>query len=369
MRDPLLLPDRHPVGDFFVLDSLFDVSSKSDVSILRSDIASMEHPIFKLSSRKADKERLERYEHGDFYIELRAGPEGFATIFDKDIWIYCISNLIRRQNNKEAIGQTVRITVHDLFKMTNRDPGGAGYDRLEEALDRLAGTRVKTNIPTGGVVDEVTNFGLIESYKYPRRKNGAKRLDYLEVVLPKWLLNAIEGEDVLTLNYGYFHLRKAIHRQIYEIVRKHCGDQESWKIGLGLLKKKCGTTQADKHFASYLRELVGKEVLPGYDVTLERNDMVLFTNRATKLPGNDARPPALSSGRLPESMKTTAASGNKILISADGMEQAKLWAPRWDMGHVENEYMKRANEWGPARNEDARFLDWVKKVFKGNPPL
>ena len=38
-----LLPDRHPTGDFFVCD-LFGVSPKDD-------LATMEHPIFSLSTR------------------------------------------------------------------------------------------------------------------------------------------------------------------------------------------------------------------------------------------------------------------------------------------------------------------------------
>ncbi|MFA5957747.1 replication initiator protein A [Hyphomicrobium sp.] len=368
MRNRLLLPDRHPVGDFFVLDNLFDVSLKSDVSLLRSDVASLEHPIFKLSSRKGDKEKLERYEHGDYYIELRAGPEGFATIFDKDIWYYAISNLIRRQNNMEAIGQTIRIMVHDLMKFTNRDPSGDGYDRLEAAVDRLAGTRVKTNIPTGGVVDEVTNFGLIESYKYPRRKNGAKRSDYLELVLPKWLLNAIEGKDVLTMNMKYFNIRKAIHRQIYEIVCKHCGYQENWKIGLELLKKKCGSSQANKHFISYIRELEGNDVLPDYEVTLERNNMVLFTKRPTKSAKKDATSPALASGPSPQPVKATTSGERKILISSDAIERAKVWAPRWDIGAIEQQYIARAHNLETAFDEDARFVAWVKSVYKGNTP-
>ena len=55
----------------------------------------------------------------------------------------------------------LRVTAHDLLVATNRNTGGIIYERLEDALDRLAGTRIKTNIATG---DEVStqNFGLID---------------------------------------------------------------------------------------------------------------------------------------------------------------------------------------------------------------
>ena len=52
-RSPLL-PDRHPTGDLFVCD-IFDAAPKGDM-------ASMEHPIFSLST-KPDL-RVRRYEHG-----------------------------------------------------------------------------------------------------------------------------------------------------------------------------------------------------------------------------------------------------------------------------------------------------------------
>ena len=47
------LPERHPVHDFFVLDVL-DVTP-------RSDMASMEHPIFSLSTKP--ETRVLSYEH------------------------------------------------------------------------------------------------------------------------------------------------------------------------------------------------------------------------------------------------------------------------------------------------------------------
>ena len=58
-RSPLL-PDRHPEPDFFICD-IFDAAPKGDM-------ASMEHPIFSIST-KPDR-RVRRYENGQNFVEI-----------------------------------------------------------------------------------------------------------------------------------------------------------------------------------------------------------------------------------------------------------------------------------------------------------
>ena len=110
-------------------------------------MASMAHPIFSLST-KPDT-RILRYAHDDVAIEIRLSSKGLATTFGKDVLIYVISKLMHMRSQGEEIGQVVRVTTHDLLVSTNRNTGGIIYQRLEDALDRLAGTRIKTNIVTG----------------------------------------------------------------------------------------------------------------------------------------------------------------------------------------------------------------------------
>ncbi len=83
-----LLPERHPVKDFFVLDTL-------DV-VPRSDMASMEHPIFALATN-ADTSPI-RYTNGNARVEIIPSSIGLPTVFDKDILIYCISKLVDMKN-------------------------------------------------------------------------------------------------------------------------------------------------------------------------------------------------------------------------------------------------------------------------------
>ena len=66
-------------------------------------------------------------------------------------------------NHGQAVSRTVSITAHDLLKFTNRSTSGRGYYLLEQALDRLAGTRIKTSIATGKPARRRTKaFGLID---------------------------------------------------------------------------------------------------------------------------------------------------------------------------------------------------------------
>ena len=85
---PPLLPVRHPNQDLFICDVLD--------AIPKDDMASMEHPVFSLSTKPDNRTR--RYEHNDSVIEIIPSGKGLATIHDKDVLIYCISQLIAKMN-------------------------------------------------------------------------------------------------------------------------------------------------------------------------------------------------------------------------------------------------------------------------------
>jgi plasmid replication initiation protein len=64
----------------------------------------------------------------------------------------------------------------------------------------------------------------------------------------------VTKHEVLTLHRDYFRLRKPLERRMYELARKHCGQQDDWAISLNLLRKKTGSASSDKEF----RRLVGE---------------------------------------------------------------------------------------------------------------
>jgi plasmid replication initiation protein len=72
-------------------------------------------------------------------------------------------------NQGEEVGRRVRINCHELLRFTNRGTSGRDYMALSESLDRLAGTRFKTNIVTSNE-EQTDNFGLINATSIKRNK-------------------------------------------------------------------------------------------------------------------------------------------------------------------------------------------------------
>ena len=264
-----LAPVRHVQHDFFIADT-FDCS-------LKDDMASMEHPVFAL---KAGDTRDRLYSHNGVSIAVRATSVGLPTIFDKDLWIYCISKLVAAINNGEPISRTINFTAYDYLVTTNRDTSGRAYLELKNSLERLKGTSITTNIETAGK-REAAGFGLIDSWRIIEEKN--ERMVYLQVTLPNWLYRAVSALEVLTISPDYFRIRKPLDRRIYELARKHCGNQPSWSISLDLLLNKSGSTTTLREFRRSIKSLAESDDLPDYRVRYDPiKDIVIIYNLGKK---------------------------------------------------------------------------------------
>jgi plasmid replication initiation protein len=237
----------------------------------------MGHPFYSLS--KKPEMNVRRYEHNGNWIEVTPSVKGLATIYDKDILIYCISQIMAKLKKNEPVSPRVRINSRELLIFTNRGTSGRDYKALIQGLDRLEGTRIRTNIRSGDK-EQSDSFGLIDSSSIHRKKGLDGRLLWCEVKLSEWVFNAIRAQEVLTLHNDYFKLRKPIERRVYEIARKHCGQQDEWKIGLEALYKKTGCQSPLKRFRQMFRILVSYNHLPEYSLIFDgETDMVSFSNR------------------------------------------------------------------------------------------
>jgi plasmid replication initiation protein len=334
-----LLPYRHQQHDLFVCDV-------AD-AILKDDMASMEHPFFSLS-KKPDT-TIRRYDNGDRWVEVVPSVKGLATIYDKDILIYCISQLIAKINEGVAPSPYVKIVAKDLLVFVNRSIGGKDYDALVDALQRLDGTRIRTNVKTGGD-EELEGFGLIESFKL-RRSEKTGRILEIAVKLSDWVFRSIEAKEVLTLHKDYFRLRKPIERRVYEIARKHCGKQDSWKISLAMLKLKCGSRSATKGFRYDIRQLAKGDHLPDYCVSLDDDDFVVFQNRSTI-----KQLPSPSDPDFPK-------------LDAETYHDARVVAPGYDVYFLEREWLSWWCESGrPALHDPNKaFICFCKSRHNKSP--
>jgi hypothetical protein len=268
--DPLA-PDRHPNLDFFLADL---------VVTPKDDIASMEHPVFAL---KPGDTAIRKYEHNGYFLHVIPSVLGHATIHDKDILIYCISQVVAAADTGGFIepARVVRVTAHDLLVATNRPTDGDGYERLKIALDRLKGSMLKTNVPTNGT-RTTTGFGIIDWYRIVERTPGGDgRMVAIDICLSDWSYRAAMAREVLTLNPSYFRLRKPLEKRLYELARKHCGAQEQWRCSVELLHKKSGARCSVREFRRMLAEIVKHQHLPDYNLDLD-GDSAKFWNRASE---------------------------------------------------------------------------------------
>ena len=266
-----LVPHRHRQGDFFIADILD--------AIPKGDMASMEHPLFAL---KAGDMRVRTYERNGVTVTVKPGHDGCATIHDKDLWIYCISQLVEAMNRgREDVGRVVRFTAYDFLVSTNRDASGRAYERMGEMFERLNGTRIETNIETGGTRERGW-FGFID-YARVIERDGGGRMIAVEVALPEWLWRSIKAKHVLTLSRDYFRIRKPLDRRIYELARKHCGAQPKWRVSLAVLHEKSGSTATLREFRRLVKALAESGELPDYRMVFDaESDVVTFYAKAPK---------------------------------------------------------------------------------------
>lgn len=329
-----LLPVRHTERDFFACNIFEAITSFKD------DMASMEHPVFSLST-KPDM-RILHYEHNGNTITIKPSYDGLATIHDKDILLYCASYLRAAINRGEVPSRTVRFTAYDFFFSTNRDTDGDTYRRFKSGLERLSGTRIQTNIKTGGLITE-EGFGLVDAWRAVKEDKSG-RVIAAEIRVSDWFYNAILANELLTINRDYFRLRKPLERRLYELARKHCGDSQAFKIGLDKLHKKIGTTAPIRKLRFNLREVEKTNHLPDYEITLS-DDMVTFSNRSWKEP--EAQPTPRFEGPL---------------LKLETYEKARAAAPGWDIYALEQQWREWITKKGiTPKRPDGAFIGFCRK--------
>lgn len=229
----------------------------------KSDIQSMEYPLFAISSRPdANKFRYENERTGE-WIEIIPSVDGRATIHDKDLLLYCFGQIAEANNRGKPTSRKVHMVAYDYLTTTKRGTDGKSYKAIGDTLARLRGTTFKTNILAKDKLSKKSEvFGLIDYGKAVTDDKG--RLQHVEVVISEQLFKAVTNNNILTYNMKYFDLRSPYDRRLYEIARKHCGNQGKWEIGLELLWKKFGVRSPLREFRRKIKNIVKAQTVPDY---------------------------------------------------------------------------------------------------------
>ncbi len=241
----------------------------------KDDAATMEAPIFSLSTQEDKQVWIWTSSDGTKTVEVKPSFYGRATIFDKDLLIFAASHLTEEINKGNIPSRTIRFTAYNYFKATGRNTSGNYYERFKISLERLKGTTITTNIKTGNT-RTAKGFGIIDDWEVCEKRDDTKNV-HINVTLSKRLYNAIISQEVLTISPDYFKIRKPLERRLYEIARKHVGKQKEWSITIDSLRKKCGSVRELRKFKSDLKSLCTSNNLPEYTYKVDdESNMVIF---------------------------------------------------------------------------------------------
>lgn len=256
------VPDRY-IADLF-LDSILDAPVKDDMRL-------MAYPFFSLSKVPRFDPIVYIDQNTNQTIRVTAGERGIATIYDKDVIMYAVSLVVDQMNKGLAVDRTIQFNAYDLLKLTHRGTGGASYERLFDAMFRLRSTTITTTIDSGAKQD-TRGFGWIDSFKIVTNstKRGRVVMGAVEITLSDWMWRALQNykTKVLTINRDYFKLTKGLERKLYELARKHCGNQPTWNIGLRKLAERCGSQVELRQFKYQLKAIIRDNQLPDYNINL-----------------------------------------------------------------------------------------------------
>ncbi len=298
-KDGKTTPSRIPQGELFLLDSPL-------YGEIRGERSLMAFPFFALSKNAWMKPLS--YQTDTVTIEVRPSASGVATIYDKEIVLYIASLMAAKLEAGEDVAQDFVFTAHDLFSVTGSNHSARSYGRLSEALERLQGTQIKTNIEAGGEGEEGFFSWLSEAkLHYNKTRAGERRLKAVKVRLCDWLFRAILlDRHVLDYAAAYFQLGP-IERRIYEVARS-TGDGDGFEIDLATFRLQIGYQNPLANFRAALRQIVSADTIPDYRLelieTVSDPDVVVDTAKR----GRKSNPVKVVITRRPALLEESASS-------------------------------------------------------------
>ena len=231
----------------------------------------MAYPFFSLA--KSRRTTPIDFNMGAVTIKVEATAEhGIATIWDADVLIWAASQIVEARDKGIKTSRLMATTPYEILSFIGRTTSARDYQRLKAALDRLQSTSVATSIRQPNERRR-HRFSWINEWKETADASG--RPLGIELILPDWFYAGVLDEAlVLTIDPAYFALTGGLERWLYRLVRKHGGRQDGgWSFDFEHLHAKSGTLSPLKHFAFDLREIVRRQPLPNYQLSIRRGQL------------------------------------------------------------------------------------------------
>ncbi|RFC35475.1 MAG: Replication initiator protein A [Candidatus Nitrotoga sp. LAW] len=223
-----------------------------------------------------------RFDLDGQFFEITPSATGLPTVRDKDVLIYCVSwlaNALFDERHKD-LSRNLRFTARDFLDFSKRGNGGAQYDGLAQALDRLAGSKVTTNIrPPNEIKKCGDSFNLIR-YEAERDRDG--RIDAVSIELPERLYHCpTDWTQVCAMHPDYFSLTP-LHRLIYMLAKIQCGEWQPWVVSLNELHRLTGCSSPLRKFKNSVQGLLTDNAIPEYRIEMDVQEVTVTFYR---LPG------------------------------------------------------------------------------------
>lgn len=215
-----------------------DLKAVEPVSLTRYRNARfiMANPLFSCDQRK----RLEPIEYKfldnegqERFIQVTANATyGMATQRDADVIRFAISKIGEIGQQTGYYPDTIEETPYRILKALKRNTCKRGYDWLKEAIERLSGHIIKTNVFTinskSVFMDSIAGFEWLED-----ENNNIKKL---KIRLPKQLIEAIRERYILALDPLVIAETGSLKKRLLELVQVHMGTKNEWEIGIEKFK-------------------------------------------------------------------------------------------------------------------------------------
>lgn len=314
------------------------VSRTSKSNFSRDEMNLAEFPLTVLSTRVDPKVKtLEFTDHiraknGELierkWIITAADKFGLPTASDDEVLL----GLIKLTVDEGMRDRRVHFTRYELLKILRWSTEGRSYVRLQRALDRLSGVRIKaTNafFENDTKAHSTRNFGLIDAYEINDGREPNTRDSFFlwsEALFHSFQVGFIKKLDLDVL----LSFESAVSKRLYRFLDKHFWYRSTVQANLFVLAhEKIGVSRNYK-FASSLKQQLEpalEELIKiGFISDFEYNgrgqgtEIIIRANRKRSVEGN------LQASNAPESNSSIAVSFEHVskLLQERGLKLAQI---------------------------------------------